>query len=68
MDILDKMNNVTQMENTNEIFKGLWNELKSTKIKYSEKSLDYKYKQVIFDGINKEFKKVFQILTMLNFW
>jgi len=57
METLDKMNNATQMENANELLKGLWNELKSKEIKYSEKSLDYKYKQVIFDGINEEFNK-----------
>ena len=38
MDTLDKMNNATQMENANEILKNLWNELKSTEIKYSEKN------------------------------
>ena len=62
METLDKMNNATQMENANEILKGLWNELKSTEIKYSEKKLDYKYKQIIFDGINKEFNKFPKIL------
>jgi hypothetical protein len=62
MDTLDKMNNATQMENANEILKNLWNELKSTEIKYSEKKLDYKYKQIIFDGINKEFNKFPKIL------
>ena len=54
---LEKMNNATQMENPNEIIKGLWDGIKSTPIKYSEKKLDADFKQIIFDGIKQDFPK-----------